>query len=207
MMTITNAALTNTHVQQITYANRHNPTEGSRWKHPLSHQTKSILILVINSVNYDLFYYYFELLPQLAASDSTIYTTAISFCSSTRLPDCLSHKCSLSSKSSPTQSQPPHLPEQEILWTFVAHWSCGSSCVYYYAICMTILQFQVVPEDTNQTCCRHNTPLLKHPGNKPHTASHGSSGRKNLKRRGETNQARNHTFSTWVNKNASTYRS
>lgn len=41
MMTITNAALTNTHVQQITYANRHSPTGGSRWKHPLSH-TKSI---------------------------------------------------------------------------------------------------------------------------------------------------------------------
>lgn len=102
-----------------------------------------------------------------------------------QVPACLT-ACPTSApspKSSPTQSQPPHLPEQEILWTFVAHWSCGSSCVYYYAICMTILQFQVVPEDTNQTCC-HNTPLLKHAGNKPHTASHGSSEKKILKEEG-----------------------
>lgn len=76
------------------------------------------------------------------------------FCSST----CLSASPPFPVEVAPPR--PPCLPHQEILWTSVAHRSWGSSCVYYYTICMTLLQLQVVPEDTNQTCC-HNTPLLK----------------------------------------------
>lgn len=45
---------------------------------------------------------------------------------------------------------PPRLPQKEILWASAARCSWGNSCVCYYPICMTILQLQVVPEDTNK---------------------------------------------------------
>lgn len=59
----------------------------------------------------------------------------------------------------PVPAPPLHLPQKEILWTSAAHSSWGSGCVCYYPICTTILQLQVVPEDTNQSR-GHNTPWL-----------------------------------------------
>lgn len=150
-------SMTKPHAQHTIYTNSQSPSARSRWKHPLHHQTKSIILLLAFFLIYLSFFfvspagsYRFHYLPKCNQLFVQVPACLV----------CLYHTCSLSCKRGPTLSLPPHLSQWEILWTSIAHWSWGNCCVYYYTICMTILQLQVVPEDTNQTCC-HNTPLPK----------------------------------------------
>lgn len=113
---------------------------------------------MVYSINYD---YCFSLSykTQWAAIDWTIYTTTASSCWHRRL-SVSPVQLLLERRPRPVIPCPHTSTQQRILWMLAVYLSSGSCCVYHYAICMSILQCQVVPKDTNQICC-HNTLVLR----------------------------------------------